>query len=109
MGFPTNNVHRRNRRSLGKDQQAGPAPITVTPVGSGSTAVLTFSRAVNVAGPIPLTVASLTYVSQVVNSPTQVTVTMSGAVATHAWTLPTPIPTVSTYQGGMALGGAGTF
>lgn len=109
MGFPSSNVHRRNRRHLQRGQGPFPASISTTATGSGSTAVLTFSQPVNISGPIPLTVATLTFVSQVVNSPTQVTVTMSGAVATHAWNLPGGAANISSYQGGQVLGASGTF
>jgi hypothetical protein len=80
---------------------------TVSP--SGSTVIVTFSAPVNVSGPLSITVATRTFVSQVVNSPTQVTVTMSGTVTGLAWTVATPQPNVSSYQGGQVLGGSGTF
>lgn len=107
--FPGNKVHRRNRRRLQQGQGPFPAAVTTTATGSGSTAIVTFSQPVNVSGNYPITVATLTFVSQVVNSPTQITVTMSGAVATHAYTLPTNPATVSNYHGGAILGGSGSF
>ena len=109
MAFPTSNVHRRNRRRLGRGQSVGGPIVTTSATGSGSTATITFSRPVNIAGPLPLTVAGLTYVSQNIISPTQVVVTMSGAVATKAWSLPTPVTNASAYQGGQVLGSGGTF
>lgn len=109
MSYPGNKVHRRNRRRLGRGQGPFPSSVSTTVTSSGSTVILTFSQPVNVSGAINIAVATLTYVSQVVNSPTQVTVTMSGAVATHAWSLPSPVANVTSYQGGPALGGSGTF
>lgn len=109
MAFPGPKVHRMNRRKLGRGQFPTALGVTVTATGTGSTAVLTFSRPVVISGPIPITVATLTYVSQVINSPTQATVTMSGTVATHAWAIPAGIANVSTYQGGPVAGATGTF
>lgn len=109
MGYPANKPHRRNRRRLQAGQGPFPAPVTVTASPSGSTVILTFSRPVNISGNIGLTVATLTFVSQAVNSPTQVTVTMSGAVATHAWSLPSNDPHISSYEGGVVVGASGTF
>jgi len=84
-------------------------PITCVVTAAGSTATLTFSRPVNVAGTIPLTVATRTLVTQTIVSPTVVTMLMSGALTTLAYSLPTPITNVSSYEGGVALGAAGTF
>lgn len=109
MSYPAAKPHRHNRRQLGRGQGPFLPGVTVTAAGSGSTAILTFSDAVVVSGPIPITVATLTYVSQVVNSPTQVTVTMSGAVATHAWNLPANAATIGATHGGQVAGSSGTF
>jgi hypothetical protein len=109
MSYPGPKVHRVNRRKLGRGQANAATGVTVAATGSGSTAVLTFSRPVVVTGPVEITVASLTYVSQVVDSPTQITVTMSGAVATHAYAIASNQPNVLTYQGGAVIGTSGTF
>lgn len=109
MAFPGPKVHRVNRRKLGRGQATAATGVTVSATGSGSTAILTFARPVVVTGPVEITVATLTYVSQVVNSPTQITVTMSGAVATHAYTIPGAQPNIVTYQGGQVTGTSGTF
>lgn len=98
MSFPSNNVHRRSRRNLGRGQGPFPPAVSTTFTGSGSTAVLTFSSPVNVSGNIPITVATLTFVSQTINSPTQVTITMSGSVATHAYSLASTGNNLSSYQ-----------
>ncbi len=107
--YPNKIVHRPSRRRAGRGQGPFPTPIGITAVGSGSTAILTFNQPVNIAGNIPLAVATLTFVSQVINSPTQVTVTMSGAVATHAWSIPAAAASISSYQGGQVMGASGTF
>jgi hypothetical protein len=107
--YPSGKVHRVNRRKLGRGQYPTAQAVTVTAAGSGSTVVLTFSRPVVVSGPVSLTVATLTYVSQVINSPTQVTVTMSGTVATHAYTIAGPQPYVTAANGGTVAGTSGTF
>lgn len=109
MGFPSANTHRRNRRHLGRGQGPFPAAVGVTATGSGSTVILTFAVPVVVTGNIPVAVAGLTFVSQAINSPTQVTVTMSGAVATKVWSLAAGVPQVASYQGGLTLGASGTF
>lgn len=109
MAFPGNKVHRSNRRRLSAGQGPFPAPVTVTLSASGSTVIVTFSRPVNISGNLGMTVASLTFVSQVVNSPTQVTVTYSGAIATHLATFLNNDPAVSSYQGGPVLGTVNQF
>jgi hypothetical protein len=102
-------VHRRSRRVLGTGQVPQLTPITITAAGSGSTAILTFSKSVTIAGNLPLTVASRTFVSQVVNSPTQVTVTMSGAVTGLAYALAANTPNVKGFDGSVNSALAGTF
>jgi len=109
MAFPTNNVHRRDRRKLGRGQSATGGLVGVVISGTASTVTLTFARPVQVTGTIPLTVATLTLTTQTVVSPTVVTLLMSGTLAGHAWSVPSPIPNVSTYEGGVASGGSGTF
>lgn len=109
MGFPGAKVHRVNRRKLGRGQATTALGVAATVTGSGSTVTITFARPVVVTGVIPLTVATLTLTTQTIVSPTVVTQLMSGAVATHAWTLPAGANNVSTYQGGPVLGSTGTF
>lgn len=107
--YPTQNKHRPSRRSLPSSQAAQPAAATVVVTATASTATLTYSRPVNVAGLIPLVVAGKTVVTQTVVSSTVVTILMSGALTGLAWSLTTPTPMVTTYQGGGAIGGSGTF
>lgn len=109
MGYPSNNVKRRDRRKLGRGQGPFPPSVTTTTTGAGSTMTINFSSPVNVSGTIPATVATRTIVSQTVVSPTQVTILFSGTVATFAWTVPSNPAQVSSYQGGAILGGSGTF
>lgn len=109
MAFPTPKVHRGDRRKLGRGQFPASASVPVAITGSGSTATMVFSRPVVVTGPIPLTVAGLTLVSQNVSNGTTVIQTMSGTVATHAYSLPGGAANVSTFQGGQVAGTAGTF
>lgn len=109
MPYPGNKIHRRNRRRLQTGQGPFPAPVTISVAPSGSTMIITFSRPVTVAGNVAATVATRTFVSQVVNSPTQLTITFSGTVAALAWTVPSNSPNLLSYQGGAVLGSSGTF
>lgn len=109
MPYPTAKVHRPSRRHLGRGQYPTSASVGVTVTGNASNATMVFSRPVVVTGPIPLSVAGLTLVSQNVSNGTTVIQTMSGAVATHAYNLPGGAANVSTYQGGQVAGTAGTF
>lgn len=103
------NVHRRSRRVLGSGQVPQLTPITITATGSGSTAILVFSKSVVVTGNLPLTVATRTFVSQVVNSANQVTVTMSGAVTGLAYALAANTPNLKGFDGSVNSALAGTF
>ena len=108
--YPTSKVHRVSRRKLGKGQYPTSNNITVAATSSGTTNVtLTFNRPVVVTGTIGVTVATLTLVSQTVVSPTVVTQVWSGNVASHAYTVPSNDPHVSSYQGGALVGTSGTF
>jgi hypothetical protein len=110
MAFPAAVVHRRNRRKLGRGQYPSVPAVTCTITSTGTTnATLTFSRPVIVRGTIPLTVATLTEVSQTIVSPTVVTKVMSGNVATHAYTLPANPANVQGNNGGEVAGSSGTF
>ena|SRR5438477_543555 len=110
MGYPTNNVHRRNRRNLTRGASTNAPAVICTVTGSGSTVTFTFSAPVNVAGVIPISVATLIEVSQTIVSPTVVTQLQSGTVAGHAWTLAQPVPNTSSYEGGSVLSiASGTF
>jgi len=70
---------------------------------------LTFSKPVQVSGPVGITVATLTPVTQTVVSSTVVTILMSGTIATHAWTMLSPVANVTNYEGNTVTGGNGTF
>jgi hypothetical protein len=71
--------------------------------------IINFSVPVVITGPITATVATRTFVSQVQNSPTQATLTFSGAVTGLAYTLAAAQATIMNYQGGQNLAAAGTF
>ena len=107
--YPGPKIHRTSRRHLSRGDYPVAQPVTVTVTGAGADAILDFDRPVVVTGNVALSVATLAFASQVINSPTQVTVTMSGAVATHAFTYAAGDPNVATYQGGQTYGASGTF
>lgn len=109
MSYPGPKVHRVNRRKLGRGQFAAASAVTVAATGASDTVTLTFNRPVVVTGTIPMTVATLTFVSQTVVSPTVVTQLWSGAVSGHAYNVPSNPATAMTYQGGAVAGTSGTF
>lgn len=109
MSFPGPKTHRRNTRKLGRNQYPVALGVGVVITSSSDTATLTFARPVVVSGPIPLTVATRTFVSQTVVSPTVVTILYSGALTGLAYTLPAGAANVLTQQGGPTLGASGTF
>lgn len=104
------NVHRRNRRKLGRGQYPIANSVGVTVTSTGTTNMtITFAVPVVISGTIPSTVATRTLVSQTVVSPTVVTQVWSGNVATLAYTVPGSTPNVTSYTGGKLAGAAGTF
>jgi hypothetical protein len=110
MAFPGPKVHRPSRRKLGRGQYPNTFQVPVTVTSTGTTnARLTFGSPVVVSGPIPLTVATVTRVSQTVVSPTIVDQVMSGNVSTHAYTLPANSAGVRSTQGAGNAAAAGTF
>lgn len=110
MAFPAQNVHRRNRRKLGRNQYPAVPGVNVAVTSSGTTNVtLTFTRPVVVSGNVGNTVATRTLVSQTIVSPTLVTQVWSGNVAGLAWTVPAASPTVRGVNGGLLAGASGTF
>lgn len=109
MAFPGPKVHRVNRRKLGRGQFPTTTAVACVITGASTTVTLTFARPVVVTGPIPMTVATLTFVSQTIVSPTIVTQTWSGTLTGHAWTLQAGAANVATFQGGQVMGSSGTF
>lgn len=110
MAYPTNKVHRRNRRKLGRGQYPSGPTIGVTVTSTGTTNVtLTFNQPVVISGTIGNTVATRTLVSQTVVSATVVTQVWSGNVATLAYTVPANDPAVKSSAGGQLVGTSGTF
>lgn len=109
MAFPSNPARRKNRRRSPRNQTPFAIHVATAVTGTGSTVTLTFASPINVAGTIPMTVGGTTLVTQTVVSPTVVTQLRSGAITGLAWNLPSPITNVSTYEGGVVVGGSGTF
>lgn len=109
MSYPSIQPHRPSRRKLGRGQVAPALGVTVAVTGSGSTATLTFARPVVVTGTIPMTIATRTFVSQTIVSPTVVTQLWSGAVTGLAYAIASAPANVATYQGGVVSGVTGTF
>lgn len=109
MTFPSDKPHRRNRRKLsrGKVPQIGPTTITVT--GTGNTAIVAFTSPVFSVGKIPLRVSGLSIISQNADTPTQITVTMSGAVDGHTYAIDSNTPQLRSPTGAPILGTSGTF
>jgi hypothetical protein len=99
----------KNYRKLGRGQYPLIAPLACTAGHSGNDAILTFNRPIVVNGPVSLTVGTRTFVSQVLTSPTVLTVTMSGATTSLAYAMPANDPHIrgSHGEGNAAL--AGTF
>lgn len=106
--FPGSKVHRKNRRKLGRGQfpDVPTATMTVT-VLSADVAKVVSNVPIVFSSPLPLSVATLTFVSQVQVSTTEVDVTFSGALAGKAWTLLSNCGT--TFIGGGTAAGSGTF
>lgn len=104
------NIHRKNRRRLGKGQYP-PAVNTSCVISSTGTTnlTMTFALPVVVSGNIPATVATRTLVSQTIVSPTVVTQVWSGNVTTLAYALPQNAANVRTKLGGGTIGLSGVF
>lgn len=110
MPFPSANVHRRNRRKLGRGQYPTNSTVATAVSTTGTTNVtLTFGRPVVVRGNLTNTVATRTLVSQTQSAPNIVTQVWSGNVTGLAWNVPAAMDNVSGVQGGTNAGAAGTF
>lgn len=97
-----------NRRKLGRGQVAtGVQPVLTITTPSADVMRITADQAVVFRPAILATVATLTRVSQSQTSPTVVDITFSGAVATHAWTVPAGAGT--SYLGVPTPAASGTF
>jgi hypothetical protein len=107
--YPTPNVHRVNRRKLGRGQFPPINLVPVTITSSSDTATITFAQAMVVPGKVGLLVTGgPTFVSQAIVSPTVVTQLFSAALATHAYTLPQNAGPKNSQGGGNAAS-SGTF
>lgn len=109
MSYPASKTRTPSRRKLGRGQVTAAAYVSLVVTGSGSTVTLTFSRPIVVTGPIVGTVATRTFVSQVITSPTVVTQTWSSAVTGLAYAFSGPQANAASYQGGQVAGATGTF
>ena len=109
MSYPTKIPRSRDRRKLGRGQQSPTQSIATTTTGTSHIVDIAFAQPVNIAGPIPITVGTLTQIGATNVSSTEIKIQMSGAVTGLAWSLPTPVPNVGTQFGGRATGGSGTF
>lgn len=106
--FPGPKVHRHNRRKLGRGQFPVFAGPTLTVTASSSDVMQIVSSEPVVWQPdIAATVATLTLVSQTVVDQNTVRITFSGAVASHAWTVPAGAGVA--YNGGPTPQASGTF
>lgn len=110
MAFPSNTRFARSRRKLGRGQYpAIPQVIAAVAAGTSLTAVITYSSPVTVRGNPSLDVADRSITGVVVNSPTQVTLTLSGSNTGKAWSQASPDPNVTGNAGGQVAAAAGTF
>lgn len=107
--YPGPKIHYPSRRKLGRGQFPAAVGTSVTITASGSTATLEFARPVTVTGLVPVTVIGATAVSQVVVSPTVVTILYTAPLAGLAYSLAANPPTAMTAQGGAVYGTSGTF
>lgn len=107
--YPGAKVKRPNRLKLGRGQSTPKAPAHITVTGSASTMHLAFDVPVVVNGPIAVTVATRTIVSQTVVDSQHVDVLMSGTVTGLAYTVPAAQMAIATFQGGTNAAAAGTF
>jgi hypothetical protein len=107
--FPGAKVHRVNRRKLGRGQypavpQAG---LTVSTVSADVFKIVADQPTVFDTSGTGITVATLTFVSAVQSSTTEMDVTMSGALSGHAYVIPSNIG--KTFIGGGTPAKSGTF
>jgi len=106
----TANKHRRNRRraQIGTPPSESFANATMTK--SANDVIMDFDTPVALQAFTPLvTVATRTFVSAVQNSPTQITLTFSGTVATFDWEIVQNDPAFRTNTGGFVAAACGTF
>lgn len=107
--YPTNNVHRRDRRRLGRGQFPSFPTVTGSVTASGATASIAFDMPVVVKGIVPLEVTGKTFVSQQVISSQLIHQTFNTNLAGAAWLMSSPIGNVTGWDGQGVGGGAGTF
>lgn len=107
--YPSSKTHRPSRRKLGRGQSHQVAAATVTAVATTARVVLTFDRPVVVSGLIDLHVEDGgPLVSQVQDTPTQVTQVYTATQGGNTWHIDEGAP-VRTFQGGSLAPAGGTF
>lgn len=107
--FPGAKVHRSDRRKLGRGQMPSipPASLTVSTVSANVFKIVSSIPGVFQTNGAGITVATLTFVSATQVSQTELDVTMSGAISTHAYVVPSNI--LTTFMGGGSAAATGTF
>jgi hypothetical protein len=107
--FPGAKVHRKNRRKLGRGQYpAVPlAGLTVSTVSADVFKLVSDTPGVFDTSGAGITVATLTFVSAVQSSTSELDVTMSGALSGHAYSIPANI--LTTFIGGGSPAKSGSF
>jgi hypothetical protein len=107
--FPGSKVHRVDRRKLGRGQMPAipPAVITLSSVSANVFKAVSSIPGVFDTTGAGISVATLTFVSAVQVSQTELDVTMSGAIATHAATF--AANKLITFMGGGSAAAAATF
>lgn len=107
--YPGAKVHRVNRRKLGRGQSPAipPASLTISTVSADVFKIVSSIPGVFQTTGAGITVATLTFVSAVQSSQTELDVTMSGALSGHAWVVPSNI--LTTFMGGGSAAASGTF
>lgn len=107
--FPGAKVHRVDRRKLGRGQfpAISPATLTVSSVSADVFKIVSSIPGVFSVNGAGITVATLTFVSAVQTSQTELDVTMSGAISGHAYVVSANI--ITTFLGGGSAAASGTF
>ena len=109
MTIPGGGVHRRNRKKLGRGQNAAARFVSPTLINSGPSVTLIFSAPVVITGPIPLTVQTLTATSQTTENPTTATIVFNGDTSARSYSLPNAPRNISSTTGGQIVGITGKF
>lgn len=109
MSLPSRKTHRRNPRRLGMGQYPRFQPVTITVLGVGATAVLRFTRPIIVTSEIGITIAGNTIISQSIDTPQQITLTLAHDPEGANWTFHPNPESVRPYTGGIVAPAQGAF